>query len=61
MGIESMSKRLEKLEAAVTGAPVILWQERGETAADVEARHLAQHPDHAGRVLVVGWQQEMNV
>jgi len=57
VGIESLSRRLRKIEGASTSAPALVWREQGETAETAEARFRAQHPKGAGRVLVVGWQE----
>ena len=60
MSTAALLRRVNKLEDAATGGiKAILWAEPGQDAAQVEADHVAGHPQDAGRVLVVGWQEEV--
>ena len=58
MSVTRLETRITKLEQSAAGEiKAILWAGQDQDAAQIEAQHVAAHPVHAGRVLVVGWQE----
>ena len=54
----SIEARLERLEAdrQPPAPPLFVWCSAGEEPEAATARHQAEHPEQAGRnVIVVGW------